>query len=123
MFFTENSALKCANARHLSACTLAHSGFDPFSVTMVKRPNKRDSNELEQEYEERRQYIRENAPLMELETLAKGFFTKFNANSKSAAHDSLHASLRATGFEQLAKETKVWCVRVCQRLRTLDSSR
>ncbi|KAK3811925.1 MAG: hypothetical protein J3Q66DRAFT_49613 [Benniella sp.] len=74
---------------------------------MVKRPNKRDSNELEQEYEERRQYIRENAPLMDLETLAKGFFTKFNANSKSAAHDALHASLHATGFEQLAKETKL----------------
>ncbi|KAG0215006.1 hypothetical protein BGX33_001621 [Mortierella sp. NVP41] len=48
--------------------------------------NKRflDNKSMEQEYEERRQFIRQNAPSMELKTLAKRFFMKFDLQKAKA---------------------------------------
>jgi hypothetical protein len=54
-----------------------------------------------QEYEERRQYIRLHSAV-DLETLAEGFFLKFDFSNKSTASDALHSSLMATGNEHLA---------------------
>ncbi|KAF9127693.1 hypothetical protein BG015_004502 [Linnemannia schmuckeri] len=42
-----------------------------------------DNKSMEQEYEERRQFIRQNAPSMELKTLTKRFFAKFDLQSSS----------------------------------------
>ncbi|KAG0009068.1 hypothetical protein BGZ81_003650 [Podila clonocystis] len=69
-----------------------------------------DNKSMDQEYEERRQFIRQNAPSMELKPLAKRFFAKFDLQSKSAAYDALLSSLNSTGCEQQANEVKI-CIK------------
>ena len=74
---------------------------------MSKRLFDQHAFEVEQEHEERRRYVLQNASLMDLEALAQGFFERFGLTKKSAAHDALHSSLIATGQEHLANEIKV----------------
>ncbi|KAF9123438.1 hypothetical protein BGW39_008969 [Mortierella sp. 14UC] len=71
---------------------------------MNKRPL--DKTSKVQEYEERRQFIRENAPSMDLTTLAKEFFAKFSLFNKSSAYDALLSSLTSTGFTEHLLELK-----------------
>ncbi|KAF9160558.1 hypothetical protein BGX21_002642 [Mortierella sp. AD011] len=76
---------------------------------MSKRPLKPSSltpDELEQEHEERRQYINQNASHMEFKRLAQEFFTKFDLQNKSAAYNSFYSSLIESEFQDLAKEMK-----------------
>ncbi|KAF9907905.1 hypothetical protein EC991_010418 [Linnemannia zychae] len=70
--------------------------------------NKRllDNTSKEQEYEERRQFIRQNAPSMDLKTLVKEFCAKFSLQNKSAAFDALLSSLTSTGFSEQLVELK-----------------
>lgn len=73
---------------------------------MSKRLFDHHANEVEQERNERQQYVLQNASL-DLKALAQAFFERFGLTCKSAAHDALRSSLIATGQEHLADETKV----------------
>lgn len=83
-------------------------------VNMGKRPHHQPKGQSKEElFEEQRQFIRNNAPSMELKVLARRFFEHFKLKTKSAAFDSLSRSLEDTGFEAQANEIKASQKKAC----------
>ncbi|KFH63608.1 hypothetical protein MVEG_10302 [Podila verticillata NRRL 6337] len=74
---------------------------------MSKRLHNQPKEQLKEVlFEERRQFIRDNAPSMELKVLARRFFEHFELKTKSTAFAALLRSLEDTGFEAQANEVK-----------------
>ncbi|KAF9396714.1 hypothetical protein BGX21_009422, partial [Mortierella sp. AD011] len=78
----------------------------PSKRVMSKRLSAQYTSKDRQKHEEQWQYIIQHASEMDLKTLAREFFTKFDFKNKSAVYDALHSSLIAAGKDDLANETK-----------------
>jgi hypothetical protein len=83
---------------------------------MGKRPHDQSAELL---FEERRQFIRDNLPSMELKAFAKRFFEKFGLKTKSTAFTALWRSLEETGFDTQADEVKVSQKKICAFVSSL----